>query len=57
MRYIVKNKDSGRFLGSFGEWTASSNLALLFPNGLSVMLHLESLAPDKKNVEVIKIGG
>jgi hypothetical protein len=57
MRYVVKNKQTGRFLRSSGEWTRFLGEAQRFPNGLSVNLHLETapgLAPADQ-VEVIRL--
>lgn len=58
MRYVVKHKQTGRFLRSSGEWTRYLGEAQRFPNGLSVGLHLENAlsATDKPdNLEVIKL--
>jgi hypothetical protein len=44
MRYVVKDKHTGQFLRSSGEWTKYANEAQKFPNGLSVTLHLENSA-------------
>ena len=57
MRYIVKDKQTGHFLRSSGEWTKYPNEAQRFPNGLSVTLHLESawqIAP-RDRIEVVRL--
>jgi hypothetical protein len=57
MRYVVKDKQSGRFLSTHGLWTKYLGEAHRFPNGLSVNLHLESardVAPADQ-VEVIRL--
>ena len=57
MRYIVKDKQTGHFLRSSGEWTKYANEAQRFPNGLSVTLHLESasqIAP-RDRIEVVRL--
>ena len=56
MRYVIKNKETGQFLRSSGEWTKFMNEAERFPNGLSVNLHLESAnLPLKDGMEVIRL--
>jgi hypothetical protein len=57
MRYVVKDKQTGRFLSSSGVWTKFLGEAQQFPNGLSVNLHLESardLAPAEQ-VEIVRL--
>ena len=57
MRYVVKDKQTGRFLRSSGEWTKYANEAQRFPNGLSVSLHLESatqVAPSDR-IEIVRL--
>ena len=57
MRYVVKEKETGRFLASSGIWTKYLGEAQRFPNGLSVNLHLESarnIAPAAK-VEIVRL--
>ena len=54
MRYIVKDKLTGHFLRSSGQWTKYANEAEKFPNGLSVTLHLESAVPTDR-IEVIRL--
>lgn len=57
MRYIVKDKQTGQFLRSSGEWTKFANEAQRFPNGLSVSLHLEPsarIAPADR-IEVVRL--
>jgi hypothetical protein len=39
--YIVKNKHNGKFLAPTGVWTERRTEALQFPNGLTLVLHLE----------------
>jgi hypothetical protein len=56
MRYIVKDKHTGQFLRSSGEWTKFANEAQRFPNGLSVPLHLESAQmPPTDRIEVVRL--
>lgn len=54
MRYIVKDKQTGHFLRSSGQWTKYANEAEKFPNGLSVTLHLESAVPTER-IELIRL--
>ena len=54
MRYIVKDKQTGHFLRSSGQWTKYANEAEKFPNGLSVTLHLESAVPPDR-IELIRL--
>jgi hypothetical protein len=56
MRYVVKNKETGRYLRSSGDWTPYAGEAQRFPNGLSVNLHLESahFTPGQQ-IEVIRL--
>jgi hypothetical protein len=57
MRYVVKDKQTGRFLSNTGAWTQYLGQAQRFPNGLSVNLHLESarhVAPADQ-VEVVRL--
>ena len=59
MRYVVKDKRSGQFLGNAGEWTKYIGQAQRFPNGLSVSLHLEAarhIAPAAQ-IEVVRLPG
>lgn len=57
MRYIVKDKQTGYFLRSSGEWTKYANEAQKFPNGLSVSLHLESAsqAAPSDRIELVRL--
>ena len=56
MRYIVKDKHTGHFLRSSGEWTKYAKDAQRFPNGLSVSLHLESAQmPAIDRLEVVRL--
>ena len=56
MRYVVKDKHTGQFLRSSGQWTKYANEAQRFPNGLSVSLHLESAqVPAADRIEVIRL--
>jgi hypothetical protein len=56
MRYIVKDKHTGQFLRSSGEWTKFAKDAQRFPNGLSVTLHLESAhMPATDRIEVVRL--
>lgn len=56
MRYIVKDKETGRFLRSSGEWTKYAKEAQQFPNGLSVTLHLESARlRSVDRIEVVRL--
>ena len=56
MRYIVKDKHTGQFLRSSGEWTKYAKEAQRFPNGLSVSLHLESAhMPATDRIEVVRL--
>lgn len=56
MRYVIKNKQTGRFLRSSGEWTQYASEAQRFPNGLSVNLHLESAQfTPTHQIEVIRL--
>ena len=57
MRYVVKNKETGCFLKHSGEWTRYLSQAQLFPNGLSVNLHLEG-SPSleaREELEVVRL--
>jgi hypothetical protein len=57
MRYVVKDKQTGRFLANSGTWTKYLGEAQRFPNGLSVNLHLETardVAPADQ-VEVVRL--
>ena len=56
MRYVVKNKETGRFLSSSGEWTPLLGRAQKFPNGLSVNLHLENAAlPLTNELQIVQL--
>ncbi len=56
MRYVVKDKATGRFLSSAGEWTRFLGEAQRFPNGLSVSLHLENAAvPLADNLQIVEL--
>ena len=56
MRYIVKDKHTGQFLRSSGEWTKYAHEAQRFPNGLSVGLHLESAdLTSTDRIEVVRL--
>ena len=56
MRYVVRDKDSGQFLRSTGEWTRYLNEAQRFPNGLSLNLHLAAMEPGQPdNLEVLQL--
>ena len=58
MRYVVKDKQTGRFLRSSGEWTRYAGEAQRFPNGLSVNLHLESAHLEaEREIEVVRLAG
>ena len=52
--YLVKNKETGLFLGSHG-WTPRSNEAYKFPNGLSIVLHLNEAETDPATVDIIPL--
>ena len=57
MRYVVKDKQTGRYLRSSGQWTRILSEAQRFPNGLSVNLHLETareIAPAGQ-VEIVRL--
>jgi hypothetical protein len=55
MRYLIKDKETGRFLSRAGDWTRYSGEARQFPNGLSVALHLEPLNLDQNTFELVRI--
>jgi hypothetical protein len=56
MRYVVKHKETGRFLSSTGEWTSLLREAERFPNGLSVNLHLESaVMPPSNDLQIVQL--
>lgn len=56
MRYVIRNKQSGWFLRSSGQWTKFLGEAERFPNGLSVGLHLESSAlPASEQIEILRL--
>lgn len=56
MRYVVKDKETGQFLGASGEWTRYLSEAQRFPNGLSLNLHLEALDQgDPAKIEVLQL--
>ena len=58
MRYVVKNKETGHFLRSTGEWTQFLGEAQRFPNGLSVNLHLENAAlPRRNELQIVELPG
>lgn len=52
MPYVVKNKQTGQYLRSTGEWTRYLNEAQQFPNGRSLPLHLESTRLREPSLEL-----
>ncbi|HEV8544547.1 MAG TPA: hypothetical protein VGR78_19330 [Verrucomicrobiae bacterium] len=57
MRYVVKNKQTGYFLRSSGDWTPYLSQAERFPNGFSISLHLEGTDSAKRSeqVEIVRL--
>ena len=57
MRYVIRNKQSGWFLRSSGQWTKLLGEAERFPNGLSVALHLESAGAiqAREQIEILRL--
>ena len=55
MRYVVKDKSTGRFLRPTGEWTDYLSEAQLFPNGMTLPLHLEAMgAGNSSSIEILQ---
>lgn len=57
MPYVVKNKLTGCYLRSTGEWTRYLTEAQQFPNGRSVPLHLEGNQDRsfQNDVEILRL--
>ena len=57
MPYVVKNKETGLFLRSTGDWTRFISEAQQFPNGRSIPLHLEARPYQtlKAELEILRL--
>jgi hypothetical protein len=55
--YAIRSKATGRYLASFNTWTEQVLDATCFPNGLSIVLHLEQhqLGEIEEDIEIIPV--